>query len=78
MNNLFAKLSAALLVIVVLMGSAFFLVDRANSRLYYEELTQRLNAPIAMYVTGQRQLIADGITDLDSLKEAWRKPLMLS
>lgn len=69
MNNLFAKLSIAMLVIVVLMGTAFFMVDRANSRLYYEELTQSLNAPIAMYVTGQRQLIADGVTDLDSLKE---------
>ncbi len=69
MNSLFAKLSAALLMIVVLMGAAFFIADRTNSRLYYEELTQKLNAPIAMYVTGQRQLIADGETDIDSLQE---------
>ncbi len=69
MNSLFAKLSAALLVIVILMGSAFFAVDRTNSRLYYEELTQSLNAPIAMYVTGQRQLISDGNADLESLRE---------
>ncbi|MGI9204412.1 MAG: sensor histidine kinase [Woeseiaceae bacterium] len=69
MNSLFAKLSAALLMIVVLMGAAFFVADRTNSRLYYEELTQKLNAPIAMYVTGQRQLIADGETDIESLKE---------
>ena len=69
MNSLFAKLSAALLMIVVLMGAAFFIADRTNSRLYYEELTQKLNAPIAMYVTGQRQLIADGKTDIASLQE---------
>ncbi len=69
MNTLFAKLSTALLIIVVLMGSVFFVVDRINTRLYYEELTQRLNAPIAMYVTGQRQLITDGVPDLDSLRE---------
>ena len=69
MNTLFAKLSAALLVIVVLMGTAFFLADRHNTRLYYEELTQRLNAPIAMYVTGQRDLVRDGVPDLDSLRE---------
>jgi len=69
MNTLFAKLSTALLVIVAFMGSAFFVVDRINTRLYYEELTQRLNAPIAMYVTGQRDLITDGIPDLDSLRE---------
>ncbi len=69
MNSLFAKLSAALLAIVVLMGAAFFLVDRHNTRLYYEELTQQLNAPIAMYVIEQRQLIADGVADIDSLRD---------
>lgn len=69
MNSLFAKLSTALLIIVVLMGSVFFVVDRINTRLYYEELTQRLNAPIAMYVTGQRDLINNGVPDLDSLRE---------
>jgi hypothetical protein len=36
MNSLFAKLSAALLLIVGLMGTAFFVVDRINTRLYYE------------------------------------------
>jgi signal transduction histidine kinase len=69
MNTLFAKLSLALLVIVASMGSAFFVVERINTRAYYEELTQSLNAPIAMYVTGQRDLITDGTPDLDSLRE---------
>ena len=69
MNTLFAKLSTALLIIVALMGSGLFVVDRINTRLYYEELTQRLNAPIAMYVTGQRQLINSGVPDLDSLRQ---------
>ena len=69
MNTLFARLSAALLVIVILMGSVFFVAGRINTQLYYEELTQRLNAPIAMYVTGQRDLISNGIPDLESLTE---------
>ena len=64
MNTLFARLSLALLVIVGLMGSAFYVVDRINTRLYYEELSQSLNAPIAMYVTDQRQLITDGVPDV--------------
>jgi signal transduction histidine kinase len=69
MNTLFAKLSTALLIIVALMGAAFFVVERINTRAYYEELTQSLNAPIAMYVTGQRQLLAEGKPDLDSLRD---------
>ena len=69
MKSVFAKLSAALLVIVILMGSAFFVAGRINTQLYYEELTQRLNAPIAMYVTGQRDLISGGVPDLESLTD---------
>ncbi len=69
MNTLFAKLSLALVTITLLMGSAFFAADRYNTRVYYEELTQQLNAPIAMYVTGQRDLIVDGQPDLENLAE---------
>ena len=69
MNTLFARLSIALLVIVGLMGAAFFVVDRTYSQLYYEELSQTLNAPIAMYVTDQRQLITNGEPDIESLHD---------
>lgn len=69
MNSLLAKLSLALLLIVLVMGTGFFFVDRIYSRAYYEELSQKLNAPIAMYVTDQRQLITNGVPDLDSLHE---------
>ena len=69
MHTLFAKLSLALIAIVALMGAAFFVVDRINTRVYYEELTQQLNAPIAMYVTGQRDLITANEPDLASLAE---------
>ena len=69
MNTLFTKLSIALLVIVGGMGTAFFFIDRINTRTYYVELSQHLNAPIAMYVTDQRQLITNGEADLDSLRD---------
>jgi signal transduction histidine kinase len=69
MNTLFTKLSIALLVIVGGMGTAFFFIDRINTRTYYDELSQHLNAPIAMYVTDQRQLITNGEADLDSLRD---------
>jgi len=69
MNTLFARLSIALLIMVGLMGTAFYLVDRINTRLYFEELSQSLNAPIAMYVTEQRQLITNGEPDIESLQD---------
>ena len=78
MNTLFARLSLALLLIVGLMGGAFYLVERTNTKAYYEELTQRLNAPIAMYVTGERQLIRDGVADLDSLHELAERAMVIN
>lgn len=67
MKTLFAKLSLALLVIVTLIASGFFIVERFSTRLYYEEITQRLNASIAMYVTGERQLMQDGAVNDEAL-----------
>lgn len=69
MRSLLAKLSLALLAIVTLMGATVYLLDRITTRTYYDELSQKLNAPIAMYVTEQRQLITDGVPDLDSLRD---------
>jgi len=57
MKTLFARLSAALLLVVALIGGGFFVVEQFSTRLYYEEITQRLNSSIAMYVTGEMQLI---------------------
>jgi signal transduction histidine kinase len=78
MNTLFARLSVALLVVIGLMGSAFFVVDRISTTLYYEELTQRLNAPIAMYVTGEHTLIEDGTPDLESLGELAHQAMVIN
>ncbi len=78
MNTLFAKLSVALLIVIGLMGTAFLVVDRISTRMYYEELTQRLNAPIAMYVTGERTLIESGSPDLESLGELARHAMVIN
>jgi signal transduction histidine kinase len=67
MRTLFARLSAALLLVVAIIGGGFFLVEQFSTRLYYEEITQRLNASIAMYVTGEMQLIEDGAVNEEAL-----------
>ena len=68
MSTLFARLSAALLVIILLVGSSFYFVELFSTRMYYEELTQRLNSSIAMYVTGERDLIEDGEVKTNALE----------
>jgi len=67
MKSLFAKLSFALFLVVTLLGSGFFLIERYSTQSYYEEITQRLNASIAMYVTGERQLMEDFVVNNEAL-----------
>lgn len=67
MKSLFARLSAALLLVVALIGGGFFVVEQVSTGLYYEEITQRLNSSIAMYVTGEMQLMENGQVNDDAL-----------
>ncbi len=69
MSTLFARLSAALLVIILLVGSSFYFLELFSTRMYYEELTQRLNGSIAMYVTGERDLIENGEVKTDAYQQ---------
>ncbi len=67
MKTLFARLSIAFLAIILLTGGGFYMVDRFSNRMYHEELTQRLNGSIAMYVTGERTLIENGVVNDEAL-----------
>ena len=69
MKYLYYKLSAVMLVIVALLGSAFYVIDRYSVRLYYEELNQRLNSSLAMYVVNARPLISSGEVNHEALTE---------
>ncbi|MEM7279589.1 MAG: hypothetical protein AAF385_15865, partial [Pseudomonadota bacterium] len=60
MKTLYARLSFALFGILFSLGLVFYLIESHLSTLYHEELTQRLNAPIAMYVVGEHPLIENG------------------
>ena len=77
-QSLFARLSLALLGIMLLAGGAFFVVDQYSTRNYYEEITQRLNRSIAMYVTGERQLISDGVVDKQALTQLANQAMIIN
>jgi hypothetical protein len=72
------KLSAAMLAIVVLLGAAFYQVDRYSVRLYYEELSQRLNASLAMYVANAETLISNGVVNREALTELSNRAMVIN
>ena len=78
MKRLHYKLSVAMLIIVVLLGAAFYAIDRYSVRLYYEELSQRLNASLAMYVANARPLITNGEVDRQALEELANRAMVIN
>jgi len=78
MKRLHYKLSAAMLVIVLLLGIAFYAIDRYSVRLYYEELSQRLNASLAMYVANARPLIRNGNVDAQALEALANRAMVIN
>ncbi len=79
MKTLYAKLSLAMIVIIAIVGAGFVIIHQTTMTLYYEELTQRLNAPIAMYVTGEQSLMRpDGAIDEAALQELARRAMIIN
>jgi signal transduction histidine kinase len=78
MKNLHYKLSAAMLAIIVLLGSAFYAIDRYSVRAYYEELSQRLNTSLAMYVVNAGPLISDGRVNDTALAELANRAMIIN
>jgi signal transduction histidine kinase len=78
LKHLHYKLSAAMFVIVLLLGAAFYTIDRYSVRLYYEELSQRLNASLAMYVVNAGALIEDGEIERAALDELASRAMVIN
>jgi signal transduction histidine kinase len=78
MKRLHYKLSAAMLIIVLLLGAAFYAIDRYSVRLYYEELSQRLNASLAMYVANAGPLMEGGEVDREALEELANRAMVIN
>ena len=78
MRYLHYKLSAAMLAIVVLLGGAFYQIDRYSVRMYYEELSQRLNSSLAMYVVNAEPLISEGTVNHEALSELANRAMVIN
>ena len=63
LNTLYFKLSVALVLLFLVIGTTLVLITRYASDMYYQEMTQRLNASVARYVANEAPLIRDGRVD---------------
>ena len=67
MISLYVRLSLTLLLIMIAVGSGFYRPEDWSTRRFHEEVTQRLNGSIVLYVTDQTLLIEDGVVNRSEL-----------
>jgi len=77
-NSLFTRLSLALLLIMIAAGGGFYTLEQWSSQRYHEEVTQRLNASIAMYVTSQTTLIENGAVNRKELERLAERAMVIN
>ena len=78
MKHLYSRLALAFLLIIATVGGGFYLVEQWSNQQYYEELTQRLNGSIAMYVTGQTTLIDQGEVNRVELERLAERAMVIN
>lgn len=67
-NTLYIKLSVLLVLLFIVIGVALLELTRYSTDMYYQEITQRLNAPVAMYVVNEAQLIDNSVVNREALE----------
>jgi signal transduction histidine kinase len=77
-RTLYAKLSLALFILFVLVGTAFFISSMYSAYMYQQEVAQRLNKDLAMYIVDEHVHIDDGEVDDDSLKSLFHTVMVIN
>ena len=77
-SSLYAKLTAALLILFGLVGIAFFSIARYSIDVYYQEITQELNGSIAMYIVNREPLMHGGEFDTEVLQRLFNQVMVIN
>lgn len=77
-RTLYAKMSLALFVLFVLVGSAFFIASLYSAYMYQQEVAQRLNRDLAMYIVDEHVQIHDGKIDQSNLKDLFHTVMIIN
>ncbi len=77
-NGLYSKLAIAFLLLVSFLGVSLLSISQSVSEHYSQEVMQRLNQSVAMYVTEQQQLIFDEKVDESALDKLAARAMILN
>lgn len=77
-KTLYAKLSFVLFVLILLVAAIFFMASLYFAYMYQQEVTQRLNRNLAMYIVDEHVLIEHGKINQADLKNLFHKVMTIN
>ncbi|MEM8594713.1 MAG: HAMP domain-containing sensor histidine kinase, partial [Pseudomonadota bacterium] len=77
-SSLFTKLTLALFCLVGILCCVLMVIWQHTTERYSNEVTQRLNASIAMYVTDSHQLIKQGVVNQSELEKLANRAMIIN
>ncbi len=77
-KRLYIRLSLALFVLLLLQSIVLAFFWQQGNKAYSQEVTQRLNESIAMYITEQQQLIVDGAVNQQELERLANRAMVIN
>lgn len=77
-RTLYAKLSLALFFLFIVVGGTFFIVSLYSAYLYQQEVAQRLNKDLAMYIVDEHVHVQDGEVDQAALKDLFHTVMIIN
>ncbi len=78
LRTLYAKLALALFVLFVAVGASFFIVSLYSAYLYQQEVSQRLNRDLAMYIVDEHVRVQGDRIDTSNLKDLFHTVMVIN
>ncbi len=77
-KNLYARLAAVLLGLFLLIGVLYILLTLYTTRLYFQEVNQKLNRILAQHLVSEKILMKDGRVDEEALKNIFHMLMVVN
>jgi len=77
-RTLYAKMSLALFILFLLVGGTFFIASLYSAYMYQQEVAQRLNRDLAMYIVDEHVHINNGKVDQSNLKDLFHTVMIIN
>lgn len=77
-KTLYARLSFALFILFIIVGGAFVVSALNTAHMYQQEVSQRLNRDLAMYIAEEHVLIENGKVNIADLEKLFASAMMIN